>query len=1081
MPLPMYAGSMLCASCSVEVPAGANFCPGCGSRQVAPTAQTEGEQRQLTVMFIDLVGSTAMSERLDPEQLEEVVRRYQARVTTIIDASGGTVAQYLGDGVLVFFGYPLAHEDAARRALHAGLDVLGSLESINAPIKQETGEQLQLRIGVHTGPVVVTLAAERGAAGEQLAFGMTMNIASRFSDAAPPDGMAVSEATRRLAAEHFEFESMGGLTLKGVSEPMLAHHVLRELAQEEVTHSPGAMKFVNCEAELASLVECFGVASRSQLQTVVVVGEAGAGKSQLLRAFHNQIGEEALLWLEARCSHFHSASALYPVRSLVSQALDLGSVASPAEKLERIAVTLPSTDGHEHSHALLAALLGLPKPEGRALPRFSPERARSETIQAIGRLMKGLAEERTVVVVVEDLHWVDPSTLEVFDHLHETAVKSRMLLVVSHRAESPPDWKAPVDSVKLPVGPLKRNHVIELVEMHTGGRVLPDEVLESILARADGTPLFAEELTKMIVESEEILDSRAGSSQAAIASAAKAIPSTLQDSLMARLDRLELGKGVAQIAATFGRTFSEELLCKVSAAESADVRSGIQQLLDSDLVHEIDEGPTAQFMFRHALIQDAAYGSLLRRDRIKVHAKIAETLESSHPELVETEPEVIAHHYAEGERFSDAVARFQQAGGLALRKSAALEAVHHFSRALEVLMQLPESEGRDQAELVLRLSLGNAYITTAGYASEPVEREFERATDLCNRSANAVQLLSAANGLWGYHLVKGNQEAADHQVRRQIELATSSGRVRHVLMGLHAEGVTNFYQGNYDQALARLEEGTVVYNEVHEVRIASDSGRPWRDAAITCPMYLGWCQHLIGQPERALDQTERALEQAAERHDIYHHVEAMTHLVALRHDRREPEKTLELSDRIISTSEEFGFRFWIGIGLSARGWAQCHLGELQSGMKELKQGQDAFRSTGAMVPLAYRASYLVESCLLADRPDEGLEIIDDAMDRSRGNLDRFYDAEMLRLRGDLLHRSGESDAEVCACFRGAVALAAQQGARMLELRAAVSLFEALARSGKQEEVRPRLEELCAGFDPGLDLLDLREARASLRN
>lgn len=1019
-------------------------------------------------MFADLVGSTSLAERLEAERYGEVVRTYQAFVTEVVNARGGTVAQYLGDGLLIYFGYPLAQEDDVARAVHTGLELVQGIARLNAELADVA---LQIRVSIHTGDVVI---ADVGDHRERLAIGMTVNIASRLNEHTSIDSVAVSDATRRLVARQFEFEPLGALQLKGVAEALVAHHVLRERPSAAFDARPGReTRLIGRGGEIDQLSDSFRRAKRLERQVVCVWGEPGIGKTRLLQAFRELLSDrDDHLWLEGRCSPRRMSSALYPVEQILVQALGLESAPGErryqdlARSLERLEVEEPDAP------ALIAAFLSIG--DRAPLPDRSPQRLRDDTLSLICDLLAPAPGDRPVVLAVEDAQWLDPSSAELLSLLAARSA-SPLLLLLSHRTGVPLPWTPPEDSVSIPLGRMSRGEASALVTSVGGGAAFPDEVLDHILSRADGIPLFAEELTLGVLESG-VLERAGQTYRVRSPIATLGVPPTLHDSLMARLDRLPEGKYVAQVAAVLGRTFSADLLRSIALVEEPALQRGIAELLGADLLRA---GEGRGLSFKHALIQEIAYQSLLRNDRRKVHARAAAALAHDR-EIADREPELVAQHYAGAGEVAEAIAHWTRAAERALQHSAALEAIQHYSAALEVLKAHPQGAERDELELGLRLALGNAFITTQGYAAGPVEREFGRATDLCRSlQADAPRLFSAASGLWGYHLVKGDPEETERLVARQRDLATTSGAKSHLLMASHAAGVSAFYGGRFQEALPHLEEATRRYEEALEARRVRGDGRPFRNPATSAPLYLGWCQLLLGDLTRGLAQQERALEIAEHNLDAYVRVEAMTHLVASLHDRREPARALDLSDRIIAISEECGFRWWLGIGKSARGWVRAQLGDAAGGIAEIHEGLRIFREAGGNVPLVYRFSYLVDGYLAAGRYSDGLALIAEVSVQSRERLDRFFDAELERLRGELLLCAGAEHEPVEAAFRRALALAQRQSARWIELRCATSLARLMMRTGRPREAASVLRPRLAAVERNLGLPDLREAAALL--
>jgi class 3 adenylate cyclase/tetratricopeptide (TPR) repeat protein len=1047
---------MRCPACDIEIPGGVKFCPECGARQTAPLLSGD-ENRQLTVMFADMVGSTALSEQLDPERLRDIMAAYHEHVSSIVQARGGTVAQYLGDGVLVYFGYPNAHEDDPDRAVFAGLDLLEGLADWNDRIESDFGVRLQLRLGVHTGDVVVAQVADSR---DRLAVGMSVNVASRLCDAAGVDSLAISDFTRKLIGVELDLEPMGRLALKGVSEPVEVLRVLGRGPQGPV-RAATERAFFGRDSELAAVTACFESVRAGSARCVVVEGEAGIGKSRLLAAFRQRVRATPSRWLEARCSHFHRGTALRPIAQLTAQALGLAGLPDP--DAQRARLTKYVVDGEEAANyraGLLLRLLGLEVPAPFALPAFSPERIRGDTMNAVIHVIRRVAAEGPVVLVIEDLHWIDPSSLEVLEQLVGLA-ELPLLVLVARRHDAPEPWSIPERAMLLKLDGLADASLDQLICFHLGEVDLAADVQMLIRDTADGIPLFAEELTKMVVES----------GIAAYGGGPVGVPATLQDSLMARLDRLHCGKPVAQIAAAIGRSFDGGLIARVAGLTPEFAAEGFRELLGADLIEHAEEG-TERYAFRHALIQQAAYGSLLRRDRVRVHARIAEAMVEGG--RVDAAPARAAHHYAESGQSDRAIELWTRAGQTALASSAAQEAILHFENALPLIERLDEAE-RDGRELPLRIGLAHANEATTGYGASAVRENFGRAAELCDRSPSGQPLFRVASGLWGYEVVHGDPEASTSALTRLREMARASGKPRHLFQAEYAEGVQSFYAGRFEQACESFARA----DGMVEARAHSGPDLATTDSVGNCPMYLGWVEHFVGLCDQGYARQEAGVEASEKAGQAFPLTEALTHLVNLRHDRLEAAGTARMCDRVLELSIEYGFDFWLGICHSVRGWALSVEGEWDDGIREARQGLEIFERTGSYVPHVYRASCLVEALMAAERWAEALTEIQRALAHSAGRYDRFWDSEILRLQGLCRLHTGQPFEEVEREWLAAIDLAERQSAHMLSLRATTTLAESRLTHGGAAEVRDDLARRLGRVRGGDALADVRRARAVL--
>jgi class 3 adenylate cyclase len=758
------------------------------------TLDAAAERRQLTVMFCDLVGSTTLSEQLDPEEYREVVRRYQETSSEVIKRYDGHIAQHLGDGLLVYFGYPLAHEDDAARAVHSGLEIVAALQKqVPSPLVGEVssspsplmgegqgegekdqhfqitphpsllpqGEKelrkLQVRIGIHTGLVVIGEIGS-GEKREILALGETPNLAARLQSLAEPDTVVLSAVTQRLVAGLFECQDLGPQTLKGISAPLSVYRVIGESTAQsrfDAAMQTGLTPLVGREEELALLQRRWNQTKASDGQVVLLSGEPGIGKSRLVQTLKEQVIAEGATRIEFRCSAYHQNSAFYPIVDHLQRLLQFSPQDTPQAKLTKLQQTLARYRfSQPDTFPLLASLLSLPQPQGALPLTLSPQKQKQKTQEALVAWIVEEAEKATVYCAWEDLHWADPSTLELLTLVLDQVPTNRLLALLTFRPDFTPPWRPHSHITQLTLTRLGRPQVEAMVEKITGGKALPAEVLQQIVAKTDGVPLFVEELTKMVVEQNV---------GAYCNTPLLGIPATLQDALMARLDRLAPVREIAQVGATLGREFSYELIRAVCPLDEALLQQGLRQLIDAELLYQRGLPPQATYLFKHALIQDTAYQSLLKSTRQRYHQQIAQVLEQRFPETKETQPELLAHHYTEAGLVALAISYWQQAGQRAAQRSANVEAISHLTTGLELLKTLPNTPERAQQELVLQIGLGEPLKATKGYAALEVEQVYTRARELCQQLEETPQLFPVLWGLWSFYL-----QRADHAMARQL-------------------------------------------------------------------------------------------------------------------------------------------------------------------------------------------------------------------------------------------------------------------------------------------------------------------------
>ena len=774
------------------------------SELMAAPAETAGqkasdraERRQLTVMFCDLVGSTALSASLDPEDMQELLQVYHARVGDRVSKYGGFVAKYMGDGALIYFGYPQAHEDDAERAVRAGLAVIDGVSDLTA-----AGNRLNARVGIATGLVVVGDLLGVGEAQERGIAGETPNLAARLQELADAGTVVIAQNTRRLVGDLFELSSLAPCSLKGFADPVHAWRVIGEGKAEsrfEALHGTRVTPLVGRDEELDLVLSRWRQTKQGDGHVALISGEPGIGKSRLVLALRDRLRGESKTSLRYACSPHHVNSALFPFITQLERAAGFAPDEDPEARLDKLASLLETTSAEPHAVALFADLLGIPIGPRNSLASMSPLQKKGLLFRAFLAQLEALAVRGQVLVVLEDMHWLDPTSREFFDQMVERLQRLPVLLIATFRPELPPPWMGFPHVTLLTLNRLGHAQARLLVERVTGGKALPPEVLEQILARTEGVPLFTEELTKAVLESGLLGD--AGDRYVLDGPLPPlAIPVTLHDSLMARLDRLSPVKEVAQIGACIGREFDHELLAAVVPLPEGDLAAALERLVAAELVFRRGIPPAATYIFKHALVRDAAYQSLLRKRRQELHAKIATALETDFPQKLEAQPELVALHFDEAGLFEKAVGYWLLAGVLAAGRSANVEAIAHLRSGLASLAALPLAEPRTRLELSLLLALGGPLLATKGYASREAETVYKRAQELSRKLNNDADLFTAIRGLGYVYHVRANLREATQLVDEAVDLAHRTDNPAFLVEAYHFAGALTFHLGNFQAA-----------------------------------------------------------------------------------------------------------------------------------------------------------------------------------------------------------------------------------------------------------------------------------------
>lgn len=1042
-----------------------------------PLAAPEAERRQLTVMFCDLVGSTALSGRLDAEELGDVIRAYDACVSAVVSRFEGHVAKFMGDGVLAYFGWPRAHEDDAERAVRAALDVVRRVGSL----RPQPDLTLQVRVGIATGPVVVGELIGAGEAQERPVVGETPNLAARLQAFAEPNGVVIGRRTRRLIGTLFDLADLGAVQLKGFPAPVRAWRVIGEGQAEsrfEALHGQRLTPLVGREEELALLLRRWEQTRDGEGQVVLLSGEPGIGKSRLTRALQQQLGEETYTRLLHFCSPYYQNSALYPIIDHLQRAAQLARDDKDEQKLDKLEQLLAqSTTSLQNDLPLFAALLSIPTGERYPPLDLSPEEQKVRTLEALVAQVEGLAQRQPVLHVFEDVHWIDPTSLELLELLIERARTAAVLLVITFRPEFKPPWVAQPHVTPLTLNRLSRKQGAAMVEQLTAGKALPPEVQKQIVAKTDGVPLFVEELTKTVLESSLLREEDDRYSLLGPLPPL-AIPATLHDSLTARLDRLVPVKEVAQIGAAIGREFSYELLALVAPFRPNQLHEHLARLEDSELVFRRGTPPHAMFTFKHALVQDAAYDSMLRSKRQLVHAVIARVLEEHFPETAKIQPEVLAHHYTEAGLAELAIGYWLKAGQRATERSANVEAISHLTKGLELLAPKPGSPQSAEQELMFQISLAIPFTAVKGYAAPETARAYTRARELCNILGDTRQLFPAMYGEWVYHMVKAHQDEAKCVAEEFLRLAEQHRARDGIVVAHRTLGLSLLNLGQLPAGREQMEQVLKLYEPEAHRSLAFRYGQDPRAVALS---FLAWIEWLLGYPETAFKHCHDAIDLARDLSHATTTAYALSTAPYVHCFCGDLRGAHEVAEAAVAFSVQERNPFWLAMARVIWGWVLAEEGQVERGLAEIRLGLDEWRATDSAWLWPCYLALLAEALTRANQTEQALEAIDDALAAVSATSESFYAAELHRLRGVLLQRLGPRQNEARAeaeCLQ-ALDIAKSQGARCLELRAATSLTRFWAERGERAKAHELLAPIYSWFTEGFDTPDLKEAKTLL--
>jgi predicted ATPase/class 3 adenylate cyclase len=1047
-----------------------------GSTSPPPTASpvvaavpSGGERRQLTVMFCDLADSTALSEKLDPEELRSLLHAYRNLCGDVIARYDGFVARYVGDGILTYFGWPSAHEDDAERAVRAALEIVQTVR------RASSTEALSVHIGIATGPVVV---GEQAGAGDQskLAVGSTPNLAARLQGLAAAEQIVIAAATRRLVGNAFELTDLGEHGLKGIAEPVHGWRVERALATEsrfDANRGAGDLTpMVGRDGELDLLLRRWSQAKDGEGQVVVLSGEPGIGKSRILGALRERLEAQGVQVRRFQCSPYHVNSAFWPIIDHFERTLKFTRDETTDAKLDKLEALIVTQYGRPLADVrFVASILSIPSEQRNGALPMTPQKHKVETLRTLVDLIEAAARQQASVMLFEDAQWADPTTLEMLDLLIDRAKTVPLLVVLTHRPEFQSRWSGQRHVSALNLSKLTRAQSATMVSTLAGGKTLPATLLEQILTRTDGVPLFVEELTKSILESGELTEAgdhyEYGGSARAVT-----IPATLRDSLMARLDRLGSAKETAQFAAVIGREFSHTMLAAI-VFRKEQLAETLLRLIEAELVFRRGIAPNASYVFKHALVRDAAYDSLLTSTRRQLHARIAQELEDHFDDVVAGEPDVLAHHWGAAGLTKKAAAYRLKAGERALARSATKEAMAQLMMGQVLLDSLPDDDECRHMQLNLQIALGTAISATHGMAAVQAARAYQRARELCGQLGDEHRLIPVLMGLWNSHNARDELIDAREVAAQLLQFAKQRGDPVARILGHRALGPTLFQLGEFESAVEHFQQ--LVTADVSEGRHFS-ALLPF-DPCISGRSWLSLTLAVLGYPEQAIKHAEKALADAEhlqhrntlavvlslrcslgqflrDHHDVAHHVKAL-----------------------LALAVERDFAYWAGLATYFLGWTHSKAGDIAVGSAEMRQGLAACQSTGAQAYVPYNLALLADARRRAHDPLQGRTLLNEALDLLAQTGARYCEAELLCIDGELRlampqpDRPGAEDS-----FRRAIEIAHRQRAKMVELRATVCLSQLWTDGGRRREAYDLLAPIYGWFTEGFNTHHLVEAK-----
>ncbi|MFC1665639.1 adenylate/guanylate cyclase domain-containing protein [Pseudomonadota bacterium] len=1103
--------TQVCIKCSFENLPAERFCGGCGENVVTYTSlpvepkplaandqadnssgshswrilhrdSPAAERRQLTVLFSDLVDSTGLSMRLDPEELREIIRAYQSACSKVIQASGGEVARYIGDGIMAYFGYPQANEDDAERAVQSALGIVDAIFDLNRKSNLQDSDHLSVRIGIATGMVVAGDLIGDGAAEQSAVVGETPNLASRIQQICQPNEVVISEQTRQMVGENFSLSNLGKRDIKGSDAPLQIWKVRRSIprrARLPANKSAMDTDLVGRDNEINQIIGCWQSSTLGQGQVALINGEAGIGKSRLAQATYERIRKYRPIYLHYQCSANHRNSMLHPFIRQLEWAANLVRKNSPEEKKVKLKRMLLSTAKRvDIALPLFMELLSIPQEDHHGNTNVSPQQRKHQTFSALLQILDKIPPNETAYLVFEDVHWADPTSLELLDLIVDRVRTTRVFVFITYRQEVMPRWNHLSHVTPIVLSRLNKAQSEIMINSITKNKQLPKELMEQIVIKTDGVPLFVEELTKTVTMSD-MLRERADRYELSQPICDLSIPTTLQDSLMARLDRLGPAKRLAQICAACGREFSYDLIRKIVEESETQLRLNLKRLLDSEIITQRGSGKYPNYSFRHALIRDIAYQSLLKSNRKSIHASIAQALEANFSDVSESEPEILALHYTEGGLVQKAIESWIQAGYRALRRTAFTEALSHMEQGLGLIAAHPEIENHEQYELALQILKGTALRGTEGFSSPRTEKVFSRAVALATQLGDKNRLIEALRGVFSCYYVQGRLDQAQSLALQVKKMSSPVESASVCTVGNFLLGAVSFWKGNFELAQDELEQGYREYTTDNRAEAILSSQI---DLQPTLMAHLAWTYWIRGFPDRAtkigIDSIGKAREFAQPFTLALTLFWNLTTQVCCGNSTEHEEMLTEL--RFLA--KRHSLAYFSAISNITQGQIEITNGEFEHGRYLITSGIDNLKRQSSRLGHPWIMSILAEAYFHAKKFKEATALIDQGLQRISENNEHHWEAELYRLRAKVYLASPiPNHDKVEKSLHHAISIAQSQSANSLHLRAALDLALLLERLDRRSEAFDILSAIYGKFSEGFDTQDLITATRILHN